>query len=554
MLKDKREIQDKLNIKLANLLRQLGIKKFYMTVVGNSLATGYSSVHNNKPLLERNETFKSILLDHGINPHIYAFTREENNDEEKVHDWYHNNETEKQRFIFNRHDAVRLEYKGLSASDLDKYYPENPTRNDGMKDVLSISGNDTGNVVIYSGATGSFLDNVTRGGLPKKCLGGFKRDYRYLEATIREIGDNNRRNETKTQIYLCGVPNYLGIGLTDRVINRKLKAIADKYPHVTYVDSTKAKLIYKGGIDAHLSEEEYTDYNNNALTSIIDNYTKVDHKIDIDFDIDEILQTVIQNINKPDFDMDKIILGVISKYLPPLKGTDYDITPYLNHIKNYIYSKLPTEIKQYPDSAQSAILTIQKPDILIYNALTGEVTTNHQENDFHVYGTAQGDFVSIELLLMNTQAENRKQNKNTQIYIYGTGDKKIDKYLKKLCADYINAQFIKPSRVSYLSYQASEEDYLEYCNVVNAAISENYEDIKAQIEIDRKLTQINEELDLLTTDKEKLQSHRTMKCTQLVPYFKMVTDKKAFKKYLLARKPYDFHFIGTKNIKKLVRS
>lgn len=54
----------------------------------------------------------------------------------------------------------------------------------------------------------------------------FHRDFVSLEATLRYIQISNREKNTNTQVYLCGAPNYLGIGITNLFINNQLRDIS----------------------------------------------------------------------------------------------------------------------------------------------------------------------------------------------------------------------------------------------------------------------------------------------------------------------------------------
>lgn len=516
------------NTALARILKSKGIKKFYITTLGNSLASGYSMANKSMPLLERNHSLRQILFSHGIEPNIYAFTRMENNNDEKIHSWYHLSDSEQERIRFNRHDAVKLQY--FTKEELEKYYSEHPEHNDNLKDVIGMTGDDVANILVYSGATGSFLDNVTRGGLPKKSLSGFKRDFRYIEITLKEICKQNNKSGSKTQVYLCGVPNYKGLNLTNFVINKYLQRLAKKYPNVVYVKPVYASLIYKNGVDVHLNKEEYEDYNNAVIESITENYTAVNSKIEIEkvmYDLKEIVGT-------KGFITDDEIKNALSKYIPSLDGLDYDISGYIDNIRNYIYDILPQELKEKDETLQD--LNIEYPEVIVCNAKTGEVITNADtEVDSHIFGTVNGDFTDIEGIMTNTLFENRKQNKNIQVYVIGTGDKDVDKNLNRIINEYIHASFINPE------------------DKVNQAIDMNYGEIKSLIESDRTLYQINEELELLSKEKEQFQAQRKLVADRASKYTKLVGDKKTLRKYLLDRMPYDFYYIGKKQLKQSTR-
>lgn len=536
--------EKELNTKLGQILKSQGINNFYITVLGNSLATGYSMANKTIPLLERNHSLKRILLDQGINPIVRAFTRMENNNDEILHSWYSLSASEKERLKFNRHDAKKLKY--FTKEELEQYYSLEKDHNDKLKELLSHCEDDDANILIYSGATGSFLDNVTRGGLPKKAISGFKRDFKYLEMTLKEIWNENIKTGKKTQVYLCGVPNYKGLNVTEFFINRHLKKIAKKYSNVVYVDAVYGSLIYKNGIDVHLSEEEYNEYNNAVTQSVCDNYIKTNNKINIDKDMYHLAQIVIDEItnkqlNGEEINYDKLILDYLEKYLPSLEGLDYDTSDYIKNIKQYIYSQIPAELKKYP-----VINTpkLEYPEVILCDTTTGTVASNADiEVNNRIFGTLDGDFTDVETIMTNTLAANRKLDKNIQVYVIGTGDPKIDKQLKSIAENYINVNFISKDNPN------NTLDNID----VNNEIQKLYEQTKLQIEADRALTQINEEIELLSSEKEKVKQARKMVVSRMNPYTSLLTNKKGLRKFFLERAPYDFYYVGKAEIKKVTK-
>jgi len=283
--------QNVLNRKLALKLEDLGIKNFNITSLGNSIATGYSMVRITKPLLMRNEYITRIFTQHEINLNTYHFTRAQNNSDEHIFDWIISNIKQSEINTMNRSDfsgsKSSMSTRNITLETLDEYYPTNLDIDKGLQDILLSAKASLGNIVVYNGCTGSFLDNWTRGGgLSKRFTYGVKRDIKSLEATLKFIHLNNRNNHNiNTQVYLCGVPNYLGLGITS-IINNKLKNVAKDYPNVTYVEPVKSNFFYeeydlkltdaktkKGKkVDIHYDELEYLKFLNNVLTSIIDNF------------------------------------------------------------------------------------------------------------------------------------------------------------------------------------------------------------------------------------------------------------------------------------------
>ena len=291
------ELQEKLNNKLAKLFEEKGIRKFKITSLGNSIASGYSMIRPVKPLLLRNETLEKVMKKNNIKLERHHFARGQNNNDEHVFEWLTTNVKESTMHKMNKNDfgntKTSMGTVGMTQQKLNKYYPTNLKNDKGLRDIIEENEQGMANIVVYNGCTGSFLDGVTRGGSIKQMLSfGIKRDTYGIEAVLKQIQSNNRNDNTNTQVYLCGAPDYLGIKINS-IINSKLKKIADKYANVVYVEPVKANLIYKDekegkksvAIDIHYSDEEYEKFNNNIINSIIDNYEITKSMINIDREI-----------------------------------------------------------------------------------------------------------------------------------------------------------------------------------------------------------------------------------------------------------------------------
>ena len=279
--------------KLASQLERLGIKKFYLTGAGNSLMSGYSTIFKTTPLFKRNTNLTAIFAKHDIDVIATHFARTQNNNDEHIYHYFSSNISEREMYRYNRIDNLKLDTPVVDMTEEEtmEYYPENPTPNYHFKDSILTEEKDRANVLVYIGATGSFLDNITRGGFPK-IISGFKRDFISISATLKEIKSSNRHNSTNTEVYLVGIPRYMNTPVTDILINRHLKEIAANYANVTYVEPIKAKLFYGLKPDVHLSPEEYLDLNNSIMESINDNYISVMAMIEIDrflFNLNEII-------------------------------------------------------------------------------------------------------------------------------------------------------------------------------------------------------------------------------------------------------------------------
>lgn len=298
--------QIKLNSKLAKIMTENGISKLRLTSFGNSIASGYSFIRTIKPLLYRNGSLEKILQKSGIVLDIHHFARNQNNNDDKLFEWLQTNIKESEIHKMNLKDYVdgkiKISSNGLNLKNIAKWYSINLKDDLGLQDLILDNDIGLANLVIYNGCTGSFLDNVSRGGkLSHKLTYGIEMDLISIEATLKYIQNSNRKFNTNTQVFLCGAPNFLGLNISE-FINAKLRKIANKYANVTYVESIKSRCIYKKyaseeinneqksflnkmtslGLDIHYDEMEYLRFNNNIIDTINESYLINQAMINID--------------------------------------------------------------------------------------------------------------------------------------------------------------------------------------------------------------------------------------------------------------------------------
>ena len=338
--------QQILSMKLSHYFKDNGIKKFILTSLGNSIASGYSMIRKTKPLLLRNKSIRLFMKKNDIDLDIHHFARAQNNSDAHFLEWLETNIKESEIHRLNRNDysngPTNLRTRYMNEERMDKYYPLKMEVDKGLND-------------------GSFLDGITRGGsLYQQMFYGVNKDTRSLEAILEKIQTNNRKNETNTQVYLCGAPNFLGIGMSE-LINIKLKRIADKYANVVYVEPIKSKFFYKrpqneeidrkemlvekvlGEIDIHYDEEEYIAFNNNIMESIIENYQSTKSMINIDRKFYEFSKNM--EIDNHDLISDhdnkkKIISEYFEKQYNRIHGRKRKKS-FLNKMKKYLIERYP---------------------------------------------------------------------------------------------------------------------------------------------------------------------------------------------------------------------
>ena len=356
------ERQAQLNNNLASTLKQLSIKEVILTSLGNSIATGYSLVRKVQPLLLRNESIKDIFKKHEIDLDIFHFARAQNNGDEHIYDWIVNN-----RKLSDINKSVQVDYgngktsmdtPGFDRTKMNEYYPTYLEDDEGLQDIVLSNDDNLANIVVYNGCTGSFLDNVTRQGkISQKLTYGLNRDIKSLEATLKFIQFSNRFNNTNTQVYLCGAPNWLGIHLTD-ILNNKLKKVAQEYANVTYVDSVTAKVFYPKkditdpnqvqsllkkitniAVDMHYDEVEYLKFNNNIIEAINDNYLIKSVLINLDRQLYK-LNSLVERGEFSEENINGEILRIVASELKRFEDTR-QLQKFKNIAINYLIERFP---------------------------------------------------------------------------------------------------------------------------------------------------------------------------------------------------------------------
>lgn len=328
------------NIELMKILKDYEKTKLIFTALGNSISTGFSFCDENKPFLDRNELLESACEEYDIDLYKYKFARSENNSDQNTLNYILNNYTEKEMNEMNRRDYEKYTLSGnelLSKEKIEEYYGEDKASDVQIQDILFNTEDEAANIVVYNGLTGSFLDNVTRGG-KHKLTNGIKKDLSHVEAILSLIHNSNRENDSNTQVYLCGAPRVLNTSIQETFMNKKLKEIIKRYPHVTYVDNVGRHLIYKGKakVDLHYDKNEYLKLTHVLLRQIIKNYVINESLINIDRDL-YTLNKDIEMSNKERSTKDDI-LSIISEYAYPFIDQENELE-FLKTVKNYLLER-----------------------------------------------------------------------------------------------------------------------------------------------------------------------------------------------------------------------
>ena len=374
-----KEEQTLLNEQLAQKLKRYGISNLWLTSFGNSIASGHSMTRTIKPLLMRNETLAYKMAMHDVRYVRRAYTRCTNNSEEKLYEWLITNMTESEvnkfSHVYYGDGPTNMPNGYLDYSKFEEYYPTNIPDDIGLSDLVKTNDDNLANIIVYNGCAGSFLDNNCHDGkLNQRLFYSVNRDITSLEAILKYIQTMNRMNGARTQVYICGVPNSLGLNIS-KLINSKLKNVANEYANTIYVKPVKSKHFYKSlrtgkiELDVHYDEEEYDRLNNNIIKTIKDNYVLTDNMIKSDRDFYDFgnciefseaelrhnSEAIIERIDSIISNIDKSITGNQHKLSYYKRLLDYLIErcPYDYHlleqknIKKVIKNKIKTNKKAH---------------------------------------------------------------------------------------------------------------------------------------------------------------------------------------------------------------
>lgn len=336
------------NDRFIKMLERVGIKNIHLTSFGNSIATGYAMNDDIYPMLKRNKDLLERIKQLQINASFHSFARAQDNNDEHLLDWIVNNisESEINKLVhvdFDAQNKNSMDARGIKSEDVDKLYPSNPEIDMGLQDLVKLNSKDLANIIVYNGATASFLDNLTRHGKHLN-LYGFFRDFKSMEAILKTIYLIN----PNTQVYICGIPN---LGKINAVyfLNQQIKKICSNYPNCVYVSPIPQNFIYKKNgkilVDIHYNNEEYLQLNNNIIESITGNYEQVRLFVELDRRLKRYSADAFKSNSDLRYDGEKIN-EVITELLEKHKEI---ITPkFLKKVLKYYKEKYPHDYYYTP--------------------------------------------------------------------------------------------------------------------------------------------------------------------------------------------------------------
>lgn len=337
---------EQINEKLVRFLKEYPKDKLSLTAIGNSISNGFSISEPGRLLLDRNLGLIEIGKNAGLDIQTYHLARSENNNSLAVANWIMQNYCEKDTHSWNIVDYERAIESGkqlLSEQEIRKFFSNGSDKK--IKDIIFNSDKNNANIVILNLGTGSFLDIVTRHGsisIPS-IFSSVSRDMHGISSILELIQNNNRKNNSNTQVYLCGAPRIINTVLTDLFMNSRIEKIGTEFANVTYVPSFPRQAFYKtpnGSIipDPHYNHEEYYHFLAEIEKKIIDSYLIRDLMIDLDRALFQISND--NDVNRTNYskeDIKDIIDEIAKKY--ESKTGDYNY--FINFIKDYLQKRYP---------------------------------------------------------------------------------------------------------------------------------------------------------------------------------------------------------------------
>ena len=343
---EEKERLDRINQGLVNFMKEYPKDKLTLTAIGNSISDGFSMSEPGKLLLDRNLGLIDYGRINGLNVQTYQLSRSENNNSLAVYNWIIQNCSEKDAHNWNINDYQRFIKNGhqlLSLREINEYFSKGSDNK--IQNVIFNNDQANANIVILNLGTGSFMDIATRHGslsIPS-ILQSVDRDIYGINAILELIQNNNRKNGSNTQIYLCGAPRIINTALTDIFMNSRIKRVGAHFANVTYVPSFPRQAFYKtveGSIfpDPHYNQAEYYHFLAKIENKIIDNYFIRDLMIDLDRVLYQISNdNDLNGTNYSKNDIKYIIDEIAKKY--ESKTGEYNY--FIDLVKNYVKIRYP---------------------------------------------------------------------------------------------------------------------------------------------------------------------------------------------------------------------
>ncbi len=363
---EEKEKLDKVNEELVKYMREYPKDKLSLTAIGNSISDGFSMSEPGKLLLDRNLGLIDFGKSKGLDVQTYQLSRSENNNALVVSNWIIQNCCEKDSHDWNIADyerAIRNGHPLLTEEQINEFFSNGSNKK--IQDIIFDKDKQNANIVILNLGTGSFLDVVTRHGslsIPN-LFHSVDRDICGISSILELIQNNNRKNGSNTQIYLCGAPRIMNTAITDIFMNPKIKKVGSEFANVTYVPSFPRQAFYKtpeGNIipDPHYNQAEYYHFLAEIENKIIDNYFIRDLMIDLDRILFQMSNdNDINGTNYSKNDVKDVINEIAKKY--ESKTGDYNY--FIEFFKGYLKGRYSFDFyRAAPENNLSKELDVMK--------------------------------------------------------------------------------------------------------------------------------------------------------------------------------------------------
>lgn len=269
------EKEARLCIQLMDMFQDCETFPINMGCAGNSIAAGYSKCDEMLPFFARTKLYASTGK---IN--FYSFARVRRNEEINVLKWYNRNAPHSaiNSLLLDDLRAKKGRYACYGAKQEQEYKTVMNFTNLGFRDCIQLQPN----ILIYCGLSGTFTDIFRKGNSRDRLqiAKSFRNDFEYLKMFLRQIYMEN----PQLQVYVCGLPNILGIGITngfDKYIRKAIRIV----PNAVYVRGPVKNVFFaqesQKEFDYHYNKLEYMELICEIWLAILRNYIPMKFKNEV---------------------------------------------------------------------------------------------------------------------------------------------------------------------------------------------------------------------------------------------------------------------------------
>lgn len=334
-LKELSEKNLKLSEEFLDLKEKLNIKDLNIASVGNSISAGYSKCDKILPFLMR-----TSIYDLADDINYFSYARVRRNEEKNILRWYSSNISHSDINNLNIDDIKEKKFayveKHWNGTTLKNFKDLSNKNNIGFKDFNLLDNS----IIIYNGFTGEFT-NAKRKGTEFtdkfRIMHAFKKDLLNARLVLTQIYLDN----PNTQVYVCGLPNFMGTGIIS-VLNGYIKKLCNQIPNTVFLPGTVRNCLFflegQKEFDVHYSQPEYTKLWNNITQTMMDNYVSIKFNTSLierlkNYSLEVEKESTVSKGNIED--ISKIIEEEFEKYTPLFLKNNQNIDNHLDGFINY---------------------------------------------------------------------------------------------------------------------------------------------------------------------------------------------------------------------------